>query len=444
MVTYNVGIKAGYLVPMSEKGLYLENYFVGIKDGLIVAVKPFHSRDKLKCRKFFDFTHHIVLPGLINAHTHLAMVLFRGLEDDLNLQSWLFDKIFPLEKHFVTQSFVELGTRLAAFECIRFGTTCVADMYFYPEVGLKVWEEMGLRGTFGQPLISFPSPEAPEVDNARLFQKFETLFTVYRNHPFLSVSLAPHAPYSCDLNLLNAVAAVQKRTNCLVQIHLSETAQEVQEIKAKYNKSPVQFLDEIGLLNPRTICAHVVHTQEEDRATLAKKGCHVVHNPDSNFKLGSGIAPIGEYLRYQINVALGTDGAASNNDLSLFGALDLSAKGQKVFAKDISQFTAWDALWAATRGGAKALGLEHVTGQISEGYSADLIVVDTRFPHLVPISDPVSHLVYATQGLEVDTTIVRGRVLMHDKKIIPKGYDAVRVKAQKLRKQMVTFLKDQK
>jgi len=425
---------------MTEMGTTLEDTFIGIEDDTITKVTRFSKRYKDQCKRFLDLSHHIVLPGLINAHTHLAMTHFRGIEDNLGLQQWLFEKIFPLEGKFVSKSFVKLGTQLAAFECIRFGTTTVADMYFYPEESLKVWDEMGLRGLFGQPVISFPAPEAPDGNNDPLFKKFEVLFRKYQNHPRLQVALAPHAPYTCTPELLTQVKKLQEKLNCFVHIHLAETATEVQEIQTRFGKTPTEYLYDLGLLGTKTLCAHVVHTTQKDQELLKKTQTNVTHNPDSNFKLGSGIAPITDYIKQGINVCLGTDGVASNNDLSMFGAMDLMAKGQKVNAKDISSFSTWMALWAATRAGAKALGLEKSIGQIKEGYQADVIAVDTRFAHLHPISDPASHLVFSTQGLEVDTTMVAGKILMRDKKFSAKGFENVLQKVQKQRTQIVKFL----
>lgn len=439
-MSYSIGIRANYVIPMTETRVTLEDTFIGIENDTIAKVTKFSSRYKNQCKKFLDLNHHIVLPGLINTHTHLAMSQFRGIEDNLNLQQWLFDKIFPLEAKFVSKPFVKLGTQLAAYECIRFGTTTIADMYFYPEESLKVWDEMGLRGLFSQPVISFPAPEALDGNNEPLFKKFEQLYNKYQNHPRLQVALAPHAPYTCTPELLTQVRELQKKWDCFVHIHLAETATEVQDIQNRFGCSPTEHLNALGLLGPKTLCAHVVHTSKQDQEILKNTGANVTHNPDSNFKLGSGIAPVTDYIKSGINVSLGTDGAASNNDLSLFGAMDLMAKGQKVMAQDISSFTTWMALWSATRAGAKALGLENSIGQIQEGFQADLIAVDTRFAHLHPISDPVSHLVFSTQGLEVDTTIVAGRILLKDKKFTHKSFDTVLKAAQKQRAQMVKFL----
>lgn len=441
---YTLGIRAGYLVPMNDQNQYFENYFIGIHDDKITTVQPFKKNMISHCHKFLNLEHQIVMPGLINTHTHLAMTLLRGIEDNLNLQDWLFTRIFPLEGQFVNKKFVEVGTRLAAFECIRFGTTTVSDMYFYPETALKVWDTMGLRGVFGQPMISFPSPESADGNNDLLFKKFDQLFKKYQNHNRLQVSLAPHAPYTCTPELLKQVQEKQQQTGCLVHIHVAETQAEVKDVKTRFSATPVEHLKNIGLLNPRTVMAHVVHTNTKDQKLMAQSGAHVLHNPDSNFKLGSGIAPVTDYLKQNINVALGTDGVASNNDLSLFGAMDLMAKAQKVNATDISKFTTWMALNAATTSGAQALGLSKQVGQIAEDYLADIISVDTQFAHLTPISDPSSHLVFSTQGLEVDTTIVAGKILMQNKKFKVPGFEQTLKEAQRVRVKIKKFLETPK
>lgn len=440
--TWDMGLRCGYLVPMTDKETFYKNYFIGISKDQITFVGPYKKNLETQSKKFLDFSNHIVLPGLINAHTHLGMSLFRGVEDNLNLHQWLFDKIFPLEEKFVTPSFVELGTKLSAYECIRFGTTCVSDMYFYPEKALSVWDKMGLRGIFGQPLISFKSPENKSDDNSKLFKKFETLKQKYSQHPRLGVSLAPHAPYTCSKELLQKVREYQKKHSCLVHIHLAETQAEVQDVTKKHNLSPTAYLYSLELLNKNTLCAHAVHTSENDQNLLAKSGASLVHNPDSNFKLGSGIAPIVSYLNKDINVALGTDGAASNNDLSLFGAMDLMAKGQKVLSSDISEIKTGQVLWASTQGGAKALGLEKKIGSVEVGKQADIIAVDLKFAHLRPLSNPLSHLVFSTQGLEVDSTLVAGKILMKNKKILLPGFEQTLKKAQSQRDKIETFLKN--
>jgi 5-methylthioadenosine/S-adenosylhomocysteine deaminase len=441
--SFSLGLHAGFCLPMTEQGLILKNIFIGICDDKIQSIEPFSPQHQNQCDTFLDLSHHIVLPGLINAHTHLAMNLFRGIEDNLNLQDWLFKKIFPLESQFVSKPFVKLGVELAAFECIRFGTTTVADMYFHPEEALSVWDSMGLRGFFGQPLISFPSPEAPDGNNQPLLDHFETLFQKYQNHSRLQVTLAPHAPYTCSPELLKQVQTLQKKWNCFVQIHLAETMAEQEDIQKRFQCSPTQHLHNLGLLGPKTLCAHVVHTSQQDRDILKQTQTSVVHNPDSNFKLGSGIAPVTDYIQNDINVCLGTDGAASNNDLSLFGALDLMAKAQKVYAQDISQFTTWMALWSATRSGALALGLENKIGQLHPGFQADLIAVDTLFPHMQPLSDPASHLVFSTQGLEVDTTIVEGQILMTQKNVTNPNFSKLIQKITNQRALITEFLQSE-
>ncbi|MCX7674549.1 MAG: amidohydrolase [Bdellovibrionaceae bacterium] len=441
---FDLGIRAGFLIPMTEMGLIYHDYFIGVSGTKISLVAPFENGHQMRCKKFLDRSEHIVLPGLINAHTHLAMTLFRSIEDDLKLQDWLFQVIFPLEKEFVNNDFVRLGTELAALECTRFGVTTVADMYFHPESALRVWDREGLRGFFPQPLISFPSPESPEGHNDPLFEKFLALNEKYKDHPRLKTGLAPHAPYTCGIELLQKVQRYQEQWGCTVSIHLAETKTEVEDIQKRYQKTPTQHLYDLGLLNNKTILAHVVHTSPSDRTLLRASQAHVVHNPDSNFKLGSGIAPVTDYMEQGIHVALGTDGAASNNTLCMIQAMNLMAKAQKVFADDVSRFKTWMALWAATRGGAKALGWDDQIGQIKEGFEADLIAIALNEPHMHPIDDPVSHMVFCAQGLDVHTTIVAGRVLMSSQAVKGKYVQDVYRRAHNIRSAMRRYLNDMK
>jgi 5-methylthioadenosine/S-adenosylhomocysteine deaminase len=367
------------------------------------------------------------------------MTLFRGVEDDIPLKEWLFDRIFPLEARFVDEKFVRLGTQLAAWECIRFGTTTIADMYFYPEVAMKVWDKVGLRGVFGQPFMSIPTPEDHSAGDSAV-QRFERLFEKVKAHSRLSISLAPHAPYTCTDELLLKIIEVQKQTGVLVQIHVSETQAEVEESAQKFGKSPVKRLYDLGLLGPKTLIAHAVHLLPGDLELLRKTQTKIAHNPDSNCKLASGVAPVRDYLDQGLVVSLGTDGAASNNSLSLFGAMNLMAKLHKVTQKDSMKMQAYEVLYAATMGGAKALNLERQIGSLEEGKWADIIIVDGSAPNLTPLTDPISHLVYSATGYEVDTVFCHGKLLMKNKKIKTINKNQIVKKANALRNRIYEHL----
>ena len=436
---FDWGVRARWALPMSQDARVIDDIFLGVRGSKIAFVGPFKKSLQLRSKKFIHAPGKVLMPGLINAHTHLAMTLFRGLEDDVPLKTWLFERIFPLEAEFVSVPFVKTGTELAALECIRFGTTTVADGYFYPRTSIQVWEAAGLRGIFSQSMMTFPIPEDKTLGPDR-FSRFLKLRKEYSNHERIEISIAPHSPYTCDDELLKKTAEIARETKCLVHIHLAESPMEMTDSKLKHGLTPTAHLQSLGLLGPRTLCAHAIHVTEADRKILKETGARVVHNPDSNLKLGSGIAPISEYLRDGIPVALGSDGSASNNDLSLFGAMDLATKVQKLVHGDNSGMQAAQALWMATRGGAEALGMGDRIGSLEVGKCADFILIDFDFPHLQPVYDPASHLVFAAQGLEVDTVFCHGRPLLKDKKFVTIKPGPIFKKAEVVRKKVVASL----
>lgn len=413
----HLGIRCDHFLSMAAgEAIPQRDIFVGIKDGKIAEVSPWTAEAETRCDQFIDARNQVVLPGLINGHTHLAMTLFRGLEDDVPFHQWLFERILPLEAKLVDREFVRVGTELAALECIRFGVTTVCDMYFYADQIADVIDRAGLRALVSQVFAAGPLPEDRELgtDKAKLF---EQLRSKYAAHPRITPMLGPHAPYTCDDVILKKVAQISEQTGAPVTIHLSETEHEVQDSFKEHGKTPVKRLYDLGLLQRRAICAHGVHLDEADQALIKKSGAAIVYNPDSNLKLSSGIAPIARYLADGVQVAFGTDGSASNNDLSLFGAMDVGTKLQKLANHSNTAMVAAQALKCATWGGAHALGLGDRVGSIEVGKEADLICVDLDFPHMQPVHDVRSQLVYAAQGLEVDTVICRGQVLMRGKKI---------------------------
>jgi 5-methylthioadenosine/S-adenosylhomocysteine deaminase len=436
---FEIGIYAETLLPMSGGKMSVENKrFLGIKGGKIAFVGSYKPAFKKQCKKFIDGTGMVALPGFVNGHTHLPMTLFRGLEDDVPFHVWLFERILPLEGQMVSKAFVKDGTELAALECIRFGVTTVNEMYFYAGETAAVLEKAGLRAIVSQTMADFPLPEDKDL-GADKFAIVAGLQKKYRNHSRIEIGFAPHAPYSCGDELLKKVA--DESGSAPIHIHVSETAKEVKDSQEKYGISPVERLDKLGVLRPRTICAHCVHLSENDREIFARSGASAVYNPDSNAKLCSGIAPVADYIKRGIPVAFGTDGAASNNDLSMFGAMDLGTKMQKLSLGDPLALKAADALLAATYGGARALGLEKVIGSLEEGKSADIVLVDLSHPHLQPVNDPVSHLVYSAQGMEVDTVLCAGKVLLEGGKFRTLKAEPIYKKAAAWRKKIAANLK---
>jgi 5-methylthioadenosine/S-adenosylhomocysteine deaminase len=433
---FDLGIRADYFLNVSSQKVSVErNRFIGIKGNQIEEVTSAKASQKKDCKRYWDLGGRIVMPGMVNGHVHLPMTLFRGLEDDVSFHTWLFERILPLEAELVSPAFVRDGVELAAWESIRFGVTTLNEMYFFIEEALRVLDRVGLRAIVSQPLAMFPLPEDKLVG----LDKFAHVLKMrkrYGLHPRLEVGLGPHAPYSCDDAQLKKVGEMARELGMPIHIHVAETAREVEEHISKHKESPLSRLERLGVLRPRTICAHMVHLSEADRSLLKKSGASVVYNPDSNAKLGSGIAPICDYLKRSIPVGLGTDGAASNNDLSLFGAMDLGAKLQKLAAGDPSAYKAESALYSATLGGATALGWQDRIGSIEAGKRADLVVMDLNQPHLNPRNDLVSHLVYAAQGLEVTSVIVDGKVLMEDRNMKTVDPSAISRKAERWRSQI--------
>jgi 5-methylthioadenosine/S-adenosylhomocysteine deaminase len=374
-------------------------------------------------RQSIDGTGQIVLPGLINTHGHAPMVLFRGLGSDLNLMDWLQQYIFPAEAKSVTPAFVRTGTQLAALEMIRSGTTTFADMYYFEEEVARAASEAGLRGVLGRTIIKFPAPDAktPEEGLART----EKFLTQWKGHALITPAVAPHALYTLEAATLKACRALADKHQVPLIIHLAETRAEIDAALTLANATPTQYLQGVGLWGPRTLAAHGVWVSPEDMTLLKAAGVAVSHNPESNMKLASGTAPVVDYLEAGITVGLGTDGAASNNDLDMFEAMRFAAFLQKHARNDPRALPAPAVLDMATRNGAVALGLGAQVGSLEVGKRADIIMVDTRGPRQTPMFDPVAHLVYSAHGDDVTTTIVNGRVLMRDRKVLTLNEAAV-------------------
>ena len=374
-------------------------------------------------RQTIDGTGQIVMPGLINTHGHAPMVLFRGLGSDLNLMDWLQQYIFPAEAKVVTPAFVRTGTQLAALEMIRSGTTTFADMYYFEEEVARAASEAGLRGVLGETIVKFPVPDAktPEEGLART----EKFLAQWKGHALITPAVAPHALYTLEAATLKACRALADKHQVPLIIHLAETRAEVDAALTLANATPTKYLQGVGLWGPRTLAAHGVWVSPEDMPVLKAAGVAVSHNPESNMKLASGTAPVVDYLEAGVTVGLGTDGAASNNDLDMFEAMRFAAFLQKHARNDPRALPAPAVLDMATRDGAVALGLGAQVGSLEVGKRADVIMVDTRGPRQTPMFDPVAHLVYSAHGDDVTTTIVNGKVLMRDRKVLTLNEAAV-------------------
>lgn len=406
----------GWVLPIEPDGAILEHTALAINDGRIVDILPHaQARQQYTANNSIDLPGHIVMPGLVNAHTHVAMNLLRGYADDLPLMTWLQEYIWPAEQKWVSPEFVYDGAMLACAEMLRGGTTCFADMYFFPESTARAAEHAGMRAVIGLIAIDFPSAYA---QNARDYlHKGLQLHDQLRGHPLISTMFAPHAPYTVSDEPLTRIATLAEELDIPIHIHLHETAHEVEESLAKFGKRPMQRLEELGLLTPRLISAHMTQLTADEIGAYATAGAHVVHCPESNLKLASGFCPLQKLIDAGVNVALGTDGVASNNDLDMFGEMRSAALLAKGVAGDPQAGDARHILRMATINGARALGLDAHIGSIERGKSADLIAVDLMQLESLPVFHPVSQLVYATGRQQVTDVWVAGRHLMKDRQL---------------------------
>lgn len=376
----------------------------------------------IKADKIIDAKGGLVLPGLVNGHTHAAMTLFRGLADDLPLMQWLENYIFPAERN-MDAEFVYTGTQLALAEMILSGTTTFCDMYLFEEEVAKAAKKAGVRCLAGEVLYDFPSPNYGSVENG--LEYTESLIQKWRDDPIVSIAVEPHSLFTCSPELLMASNELALKHRVPLIIHVAETLNEVSEIKRKYAKTPIEHLDSLGLLGAHLIADHCVHLGQSEITKMAEHGVKVVHNPESNMKLASGIAPIPELIKQGVTVGLGTDGCASNNNLDLFSEMDTAAKLHKVHAMDPTAVDAVTVLRMATIEGARALGLQDITGSLEIGKKADVIVIDTHKPHLTPMYNATSHLVYAASGNDVTHSVINGKLVMEDRKLLTLDLDEV-------------------
>ena len=417
------------VVTMDAASRVIDRGAVAIDGRDIVAVDTADAvAARFAGRDTIDAAGQVVLPGLVNTHTHAPMVLYRGLADDLALMEWLQKYIFPAEAKTVSPEFVRAGTRLAALEMIESGTTTYADMYYFEEEIARVTRAAGLRGILGQTIIQFPVPDAktPADELART----ERFLREFAGDDLIVPAVAPHAMYTLDTKTLKAARALADREHAPVLIHLEETRDEMKTARQQYKATPVQYLDSIGFWGPRTLAAHGVWATAADIRILARRKVGVSHNPESNMKLASGTAPVSAMRRAGLAVGLGTDGAASNNDLDMFEAMRQAAFLHKLVTGDPRAMPARDALRMATIEGARALGMEQQIGSLEPGKRADLIAVSMASARQTPMYDPISHLVYVTRGDDVQTTIVNGRVLMRNRHVLTLDEAAVLAEAR--------------
>jgi 5-methylthioadenosine/S-adenosylhomocysteine deaminase len=409
-------ITGGGVVTMDPARRILSPGAVAIDGRDIVAVgTPEAIARQFSAAETIDAAGALVLPGLVNTHTHAPMVMYRGLADDLALMDWLQQYIFPAEAKTVSPEMVRVGTRLAALEMIQSGTTTFADMYYFEDEVARATKAAGLRAVLGQSVIGFPVPDARTPADG--LARAEAFIRAFAADDLITPAPAPHSPYTVDEPTLRAVRDLAARYQTPILIHLAETEDEVAIIRERHQMTPAAWLESIGLLGPNVVAAHGVWLTDEDIAILKRTGTSVSHNPESNMKLASGAAPVPKYLRAGVTVGLGTDGAASNNDLDMFEAMRQAAFLHKHASRDPRAVPAAAALEMATILGARALGLDKAIGSIEVGKRADLIVVAMDGARQTPMYNPISHLVYVAHGDDVRTTVVNGRVLMRDRRM---------------------------
>lgn len=413
-MTENLLINARWVVPVEPAGTVLERHAVAVRAGHIEAVLPAaEAAQRYAQYARVDLPGHALIPGLVNAHTHAAMCLMRGIADDLPLMRWLQEHIWPVEAKHVSAQFVKDGTLLACAEMLRGGVTCMNDMYFFPEAALEAALQAGMRAALGIIVIESPPAYAPDPD-AYLARGLE-MRDRWREHPLLSFCLAPHAPYTVSDATFRKVAQFAAELDLPVHVHVHETRDEVERSVAEHGVRPLQRLANLGLLGPNLISVHSVHLAPDEIALLARHGCSVAHCPSSNLKLASGIAPVAALLDAGVNVALGTDGAASNNRLDLFEEMRLAALLAKAASANAEAMPAHAALRAATLGGAIALGAQGRIGSIVPGKAADLVAVALDDLALQPVYDVVSHLVYACAREHVTDVWVAGERVVRER-----------------------------
>ncbi|MGI6686682.1 MAG: amidohydrolase [Bacillota bacterium] len=434
-------IKDAQIIPMTKEfGVESnqENYYINgniaIYHGKISGIGNIPEDGDFD--KIIDASGCVVLPGFINAHTHAAMALFRSYADDLPLMEWLNTKIWPIEAIMTGQD-IYWGTMLSILEMIKSGTTTFVDMYSFMDDVARAVDESGIRAVLSRGVIGIaPNGESALLESVGFIKNWQG-----KAEGRITTMLAPHAPYTCPPDYLKKVMHYSDQLGVGIHIHLAETLSEVADIKKAYGKRPVELMDEIGLFNHHVLGAHVVHVNEKEIEVLAEKKVGVVHNPQSNMKLASGIAPVTKMLQKGIPVALGTDGASSNNNLDMIEEMRSASFLQKVADMDPTSIPAYQALEMATRNGALALKMESQIGQISVGKKADLIIVDFHKPHLYPRHDASAHLVYAAQASDVKTVIINGKVIMENRQVLSIDEERILYEAEKCAQKLVDRVK---
>ncbi|MCL0083714.1 amidohydrolase [Thermodesulfovibrionales bacterium] len=436
--TVDLIICGDYILTMNEKMDLIRDGAIAVKDKKIVAVDTADTIfKKYTSEKIIKGNCRAVLPGLINTHTHAAMVYFRGLADDLPLQKWLSKHIWPAENHWLSPEFVSNAVVLACLEMLKAGITTYNDMYFFSDSIAATTKDMGMRAVIGAGILDFPTVSAKTTDEYLMNAK--QFINNWTADELIVPCIAPHATYTCSPKTLKKAKAMAENFDVPLHIHLSETEWEVNEIIFKYGKRPAEHLESIEFLDSRVIAAHCVWLKSNEIEILADKGVGVSHCIKSNLKLASGIAPVVEMINSGVKVAFGTDGAASNNDLTILSEMSIAAKIHKTIAKDPTVLDAKTALLMATKWGADVLGLGSIIGSIEKDKFADIITIDLKKPHLIPIYDIYSHIVYSAAASDVETVIINGRLVVNNRKLTTSDEEEILMKALEWQRKIALY-----
>ena len=418
-------VTGGYIIK-SALDVARDKYII-IEDSVIKEIREDLPED---INEVIGGPYDIVMPGLINTHTHASMTLFRGMADDLPLMTWLKDYIFPAEAKFVDEEFVYIGTLLAAWEMTRSGTTAFCDGYFFEDQVGRAAQEIGIRAWLGEGILEFPSPSLK--DPSRTIEHSREFISRWMDNDLVRPTVFPHAVYTCPPDLLKRAFELAEEFDLVFQIHLSETLSEIEEVRQRYNMTPVELMDSIGCLSERTLAAHCVMLNPAEIDLLARKGVSVAHNAESNMKLASGIAPVPGMIAAGVNVTVGTDGCASNNNLDIIGEISTVAKLHKINAMDPTVLDECTAFAMISENGAKALGFGG--GRLEPGLPADIVVIDGHAPNLVPVYNPVSHVIYAATGANVKDVVIAGRIVVKDHVSLTVDEEALIKECRKIQK----------
>ena len=409
-------IHPGWMIPVVPEGLVLRDHSIAITAGNICAILPRAEAGNIQADRVIELPQHALMPGLINCHGHAAMSLLRGYADDQALMPWLEQHIWPAEAAHVSAEFVADGTQLAIAEMIRAGTTTFSDMYFFPDVVAETASRLGMRCQISFPIFDFPTVWARDADE--YISKGISLLQQFRHSELVSVVFGPHAPYTVSEATLTKIGTLADELDLAVHIHLHETAGEVLQAFEEHGERPLDTLNRLGLLGPKTQCVHMTDLGDQDIDLLAETGSHVIHCPKSNMKLASGTCPVAKLLANGVNVALGTDSAASNNNLNMFSEMQFAALLGKITSADAAALPASEALAMATIRGARALGIEDRVGSLELGKAADIIAVDFSQPEFQPVYNPISQMVYASNGSQVTHSWINGQMVLGERELL--------------------------